>query len=166
MMRRLVRGLLGALACVAGLGASAQSLDQRLALPTLEAAQLDYILHCAGCHRFDGRGSTRHGIPDFRDSVGWFTHLPEGREYLVRVPGSSQSQLSDAELAAVINWMLHGFSAAQLPRDFRPYTADEVTRARTPAYKDVVPVRQSLERALTADGRALAEYLYGADRKP
>ena len=90
------------------------------------AARADYVLQCAGCHRVDGRGSTRHGIPDFRDSVGHFTRLPAGREYLIRVPGAAQSQLSDADLAAVLNWVLASFSAAQLPADFQPYTQAEV----------------------------------------
>ena len=94
------------------------------------AARADYVLQCAGCHRVDGRGSTRHGIPDFRDSVGHFTRLPAGREYLIRVPGAAQSQLSDADLAAVLNWVLASFSAAQLPADFQPYTQAEVAAAR------------------------------------
>lgn len=159
-----LRPLLAAAACVVSVAAMAQPI----AVPSTpaEVARSDFFLHCGGCHRFDGRGSPRHGIPDFRGSVGWFTHLPEGREYLVRVPGSSQSQLSDAELAVVLNWMLSEFSAEQLPRDFRPYTAQEVTRVRTPPYQDIVPVRHALERALMADGRALAEYTFGADRKP
>ncbi len=75
-----------------------------------QAARADYVLQCAGCHRVDGRGSTPHGIPDFRNSVGAFTHLPAGREYLIRVPGAAYSQLSNAELANVLNWLLHTFS--------------------------------------------------------
>ncbi len=87
-----------------------------------QAARADYVLQCAGCHRVDGRGSTPHGIPDFRNSVGAFTHLPAGREYLIRVPGAAYSQLSNAELANVLNWLLHTFSPAQLPAGFSPYT--------------------------------------------
>ncbi len=158
-----LRRLLAAVACVFSVASMAQSVAPATAA---QVARSDFFLHCAGCHRFDGRGSPRHGIPDFRGSVGWFTHLPQGREYLVRVPGSSQSQLSDAELAVVLNWMLREFSAAQLPKDFQPYTAQEITGLRTPPYRDIVPVRQALERALTADGRVLAEYTFGADRKP
>ena len=74
--------------------------------------------------------AARAGIPDFRDSVGHFTRLPAGREYLIRVPGAAQSQLSDADLAAVLNWVLASFSAAQLPADFQPYTQAEVAAAR------------------------------------
>ncbi len=162
--RAWLRPLLAAAACAVYVAAAAQ--QPAAPATSVDTARSDFFLHCAGCHRFDGRGSPRHGIPDFRDSVGWFTHLPAGREYLVRVPGSSQSQLSDAELAVVLNWMLHEFSAAQLPRDFQPYTAQEVTRVRTPPYQDIVPVRHALERALTTDGRVLAEYTFGADRKP
>lgn len=164
--RRIGRRLLGVAACALALSASAQQAVPAASPTATGSARGDFFLQCAGCHRFDGRGSPRHGIPDFRDSVGWFTHLPAGREYLVRVPGSSQSQLTDAELAEVLNWMLRSFSAAQLPADFSPYTTEEVTRMRRPAYEDIVPVRHGLARALAAEGRAVAEYSYGADRKP
>ncbi|SSW68421.1 Cytochrome c-552 [Achromobacter agilis] len=129
-------------------------------------ARADYVLQCAGCHRVDGRGSSRHGIPDFRNSVGAFVRLPAGREYLIRVPGAAQSQLSNAELAAVLNWVLEAFSPAQLPADFRPYAEEEVAAARQRRYEDVVPVRHALAKALSEQGFNLADYSYGSDRKP
>lgn len=131
-----------------------------------QAARADYVLQCAGCHRVDGRGSTPHGIPDFRNSVGAFTHLPAGREYLVRVPGAAYSQLSNAELANVLNWLLRTFSPAQLPTGFQPYTESEVAAARPHRYDDVVPVRHGLARELAALGLALSEYSYGSARAP
>lgn len=140
--------------------------DGSAAAQLRQDARADYVLQCAGCHRVDGRGSSRHGIPDFRGSVGAFVHLPAGREYLIRVPGAAQSQLSDAELAAVLNWLLESFSAAQLPADFRPYTKQEVAAARRRRYEDVVPVRHGLAQALSKQGFDLAEYSYGSDRKP
>lgn len=131
-----------------------------------QAARADYVLQCAGCHRVDGRGSTPHGIPDFRNSVGAFTRLPAGREYLIRVPGAAYSQLSDAELANVLNWLLRTFSPAQLATSFQPYTEDEVASARPRRYDDVVPVRHGLARELAALGFALSDYSYGSARKP
>ena len=131
-----------------------------------QAVRADYVLQCAGCHRVDGRGSSPHGIPDFRQSVGAFTHLPAGREYLIRVPGAAHSQLSNAELAAVLNWVLDEFSPAQLPADFTPYTEAEVAAARPNRYDDVVPVRHRLAEELSSMGFALSEYSYGRDRKP
>ncbi|WP_370539588.1 cytochrome c [Achromobacter sp. UMC71] len=131
-----------------------------------QAARADFVLQCAGCHRVDGRGSTPHGIPDFRNSVGAFVHLPAGREYLVRVPGAAYSQLSNADLAAVLNWLLLTFSPAQLPADFRPYTEGEVAAARPRRYDDVVPVRHELARELAKLGFTLSDYSYGSARKP
>jgi len=58
----------------------------------------------------------------------------------VRVPGSSQSALSDAELAEVLNWMVREFD----PRDFVPYGAEEVARVRRPPLDDVDGVRREL----------------------
>ena len=164
------RGLAATLALAATTGALAAG-EPAAGLPpapdTLrQAARADYVLQCAGCHRVDGRGSTPHGIPDFRNSVGAFTHLPAGREYLVRVPGAAYSQLSNAELANVLNWLLHTFSPAQLPADFSPYTESEVAAARPRRYDDVVPVRHGLARELAALGLALSDYSYGSARKP
>ncbi|MFY0480351.1 cytochrome C [Achromobacter marplatensis] len=131
-----------------------------------QGVRADYVLQCAGCHRVDGRGSSPHGIPDFRHSVGAFTHLPAGREYLIRVPGAAHSQLSNAELAAVLNWVVGEFSPAQLPADFTPYTEEEVAAARPNRYDDVVPVRHQLAETLSSMGFSLSEYSYGRDRKP
>lgn len=147
-----------AAADAAAAGAASERLRQ--------AVRADYVLQCAGCHRVDGRGSGRHGIPDFRNSVGSFVHLPQGREYLVRVPGAAQSQLSNAELAAVLNWIVAEFSPAQLPQNFPPYTEQEVAQVRPRRYEDVVPVRHGLAQALTELGLPLADYSYGSDRKP
>jgi hypothetical protein len=62
--------------------------------------------------------------------VGTFLTTPGGREYLVRVPGVSGAPLNDADLAAVLNWMLNQYDEANLPPDFQPYAAEEVARLR------------------------------------
>ena len=102
--------------------------------PALAAAaspETDYMLQCQGCHRADGSGFGE-GVPDLRDQIGRFLHVPGGREFLVRVPGSAQAPLSDAALAAVLNWMIERFGPAAVAADFRPYSAAEVAAARTP----------------------------------
>lgn len=107
-----------------------------------ESPRVNYMLQCQGCHGSDGRGAPGT-VPSF-EGVGRFLAAPGGREYLVRVPGSSQSALDDAELAEVLNWMIREFD----PRDFAPYTADEVSRVRRPPLDDVEAVRRELERAI------------------
>jgi mono/diheme cytochrome c family protein len=101
-----------------------------------------YALNCMGCHQAHGEG---HGtIPQLQDFVGYFLHVPGGREFLVQVPGVAQSSLSDSELAAVLNWMLREFSPDQLPDGFQPYDAAEVARYRPGRLVDVGPVRARL----------------------
>jgi mono/diheme cytochrome c family protein len=107
-----------------------------------EAPRIDYMLQCQGCHGAAGRGAP--GTVPSLAGVGRFLAVPGGREYLVRVPGSSQSALDDAELAEVLNWMIREFD----PRDFAPYTAEEVARVRRPPLDDVEAVRRELERRL------------------
>ncbi|MEQ8663709.1 MAG: hypothetical protein RLW62_23065, partial [Gammaproteobacteria bacterium] len=49
--------------------------------------QLDYLQHCLGCHREDGSGSARNGVPDMRGVIGRFARVPRGRAFLVQVAG-------------------------------------------------------------------------------
>lgn len=90
---------------------------------------LDYVLHCQGCHQAGGDGLPG-AVPQLRDSVARFAALEGGREYLARVPGVAQSQLDDAALAALLNWLLANFDAAHLPEGFRPFTAAELAAQR------------------------------------
>jgi hypothetical protein len=91
-------------------------------------------------------------VPPVRGEVGAFLSVPGGREFLIRVPGTAQSELSDARVAALLNWMLCEFSPEQLPADFVPFTQAEVGRHRRPPLTDVEAVRRELVRAI-AGGR-------------
>jgi mono/diheme cytochrome c family protein len=91
--------------------------------------RIDYLLYCAGCHRVDGAG-VPPDVPSLIDTPGRMVATRAGRDYLVRVPGAAQAALSDAELAAVVNWVLAEFNAATLPVDFKPLQEGEVSKAR------------------------------------
>ena len=108
-------------------------------------AALDYALNCQGCHRADGTG-TPGTVPALAGSVAKFLKVPGGREYLSRVPGAAQAPLDDAALAAVLNWMLERFDQADVPADFRPYTADEVGRLRADPLTEVTTRRALIEK--------------------
>jgi hypothetical protein len=111
--------------------------------PGMADTRTDYLLHCSGCHLPDGSGAP-DDVPSLRDGLGWIVSTAKGRGYLVRVPGSSQAQLNDAELAAVINWVLTEFNAATLADDFKPLTAKEVGRARSDVLMDPLKFRADL----------------------
>ena len=118
-----------------------------LAAPALADSQTDYMLHCRGCHGPDGAGAPG-AAPSFRGHMAKFLWVPGGREYLMRVPGTAQSELSDARTAALLNWILHEFSANELPAEFVPYSEEEVTRHRRPPLTNVYEVRRDLIRAI------------------
>jgi len=107
-------------------------------------AHLDYLLQCQGCHLADGRGAPEKGVPALRGSVARFLTVEGGRAYLIRVPGASGSPLSDAELAAVLNWIVQTFGPAEAARAAAPFTEQEVRRFRRPPLDDVAPVRNRL----------------------
>ncbi|HWT39484.1 MAG TPA: cytochrome c [Paraburkholderia sp.] len=114
-------------------------------------AQQHWVLNCMGCHTATG-GGIPGKVPPLANSLGYFEHLPAGREYVVRVPGASNSALSDQELADVLNWLLTTKNRDALPKDFRPYTAAEITAHRRPAFSDVATVRAGLIRDLHERG--------------
>ncbi|MGR8919716.1 MAG: c-type cytochrome [Gammaproteobacteria bacterium] len=119
---------------------------------------LNYVEHCMGCHMEDGAGSRRNNVPDMRDAVAHFTRIAEGRAFLVQVAGVSQAPISDADLAALLNWMLPAFSAATLPEDFEPYTAQEVERLRATRPADIDGVRRELATRLAGMGLEVPGY--------
>jgi hypothetical protein len=122
--------------------AGAASISTLVTVDALASPHNDYMLQCQGCHQPDGSGSSG-SVPDMRDTIGLFLGVPGGREFLVGVPGSAQSPLSNAELAEVLNWMIVAFGPREVAARFTPFTADEVALTRRPL-ADVEPARNAL----------------------
>lgn len=102
----------------------------------------DYQMNCQGCHTPDGSGAG--SVPTMKGQVGMFLRSQAGREYLVRVPGSATSALSDQRLAAVMNWIVDEFAGASLETPFTPYTAGEVGRLRQRPLNETDDYRQQV----------------------
>lgn len=105
--------------------------------------QANYLLHCGGCHLPDASGAPP-SVPPLAGTLGRIVATPAGRDYIVRVPGASQTPLSDAELAAVMNWVLLTFNQDSLPADFRPLDGAEVGRSRSQVLADPQALRRQL----------------------
>ena len=123
------------------------------ASPPLTQVRSLYQLHCAGCHGATGQGLYGAHVPDLRP-MGRFLSLPGGREFLMRVPGVMGSGLDDAQVAAVLNWMMHSL-ADPMPDD-NPFTAAEIGRARAQPLVDVMQERRRLMQLATKSGLTLA----------
>jgi mono/diheme cytochrome c family protein len=132
----------GLAAVLAGLAVPALSP----AIPPAELTpvpQANYMLNCMGCHIADGSGAAGK-VPSVRDSLLPLASNPAGRRYLVQVPGSAESRLSNVELAQVLNWMARNLSAQPLPAGFVEFTAQEVERYRKTPLVDVSAARARL----------------------
>ncbi len=116
-----------------------------------------YTLHCSGCHGSQGLGVPEAGIPNLNDA-GRYVRTKLGREYLIQVPGLSQSRLDDATVARLLNWVLQQFSANRLPVDFSPYTAEEVTHFRSDKASDPKTRRDAILAELRSRGLLEAGY--------
>jgi mono/diheme cytochrome c family protein len=103
----------------------------------------DYLLHCGGCHLADGRGAPPE-VPTLIATLGPIVTSQEGRDSIVRVPGATQTPLSDERLAEVMNWVLTGFNSETLTPNFRPLTGIEVGEARRRVLADPLGFRRIL----------------------
>lgn len=106
-------------------------------------AHQDYLLHCMGCHGEQGRGLAGK-VPSFPDDLGRLLTSPEGREFIQRVPGVTQSELTSERLAAVLNWIVRTFVPAEVSEKIPPFTAAEVDRLRTQPLIEVARARPEL----------------------
>jgi mono/diheme cytochrome c family protein len=127
-------------------GLTARAYTQELNTTELvsnpQKAALNWMVNCQGCHGVDANGSP-NGAPPMPGVVGKFLQVDGGREYLARVPGVAISPIPDDELADLLNWMLLRFACDDLPADYKPYGAAEVSALRA----DVLITQAASERA-------------------
>ena len=139
--------------------AAAALLASALAAAAYASPEQDYILFCMGCHGAQAQGVPGK-VPPLAGSVALFMRSADGRNYVLRVPGAANSALSDAQLAAVLNWLAERFppAVAAAPPS-APFTPAEVTELRHTPLADVRERRHEVVRALAASGPAPpAEY--------
>lgn len=120
------------------------------------SAKEKYILYCAGCHGYDGEGGGGGGgtkpIAAFVPKIGLFLRDSEGRRYLVNTGGVSSAGMTDAETATVLNYVLGTFGATSTPKEFTPYTPEEITAFRKQPVADPAAMRKQIADRLKARG--------------
>jgi hypothetical protein len=139
---------LRALTAIAGIAFACAAASAAWAYQPL----VNFQLHCMGCHLADGSGQAGR-VPSIRRSLVLFSASPEGRDYIVRVPGVAQSPLSNEDTAALLNWMARNLSDLKMPPDFAEYSAAEIERLRHHPLVKVSAVRARLLRTAAAKPR-------------
>jgi len=114
---------------------------------------VNYQVHCMGCHLADGSGQPGR-VPSVRRSLVLLSASPEGRDFVVRVPGVAQSPLSSEDTAALLNWMARNLSDLKVPPGFADYSAAEVQSLRGHPLVRVSALRARLLRAVVAKPRS------------
>jgi hypothetical protein len=104
--------------------------------------RVNYMLECQGCHLPDGSGMAGR-VPALKGEVQKFLSVPGGREFLVQVPGSANSKLSNRDLADLLNWTLVTFGQAR-PGSFPPFSEGEVASLRRVKLSDIPRRRATL----------------------
>lgn len=175
-MRALIIGLACAMVAPLAMARAIPDPNQKHA-PGNEAPQtpiaqagystpINYQLQCAGCHLGDGTGSKANDTPKMKDFVGNFLKVEGGREFLVRVPGMSQSALNDAQLADLLNWLLRedGMAGKSMPAHYQPYSAEEVARLRKVSMLNLPDTRAHLIEQMREQGIAIDDGM--SDKAP
>ena len=114
----------------------------------------DYMLYCMGCHGPQAEGVPGK-VPPLAHTLGLYMKTPVGRNYVLRVPGAANSVLSDAELAAVLNWLAVSYSPGEFSSDTPLFTPAEVAKLRHVPLVSVLAARREVINALAAAGQAL-----------
>jgi len=110
--------------------------------------RINYMLQCMGCHTPDGSGEPGR-VPSIKETLVPFARSAEGRRFLVQVPGASQSTLSNAKLAELLNWMIQNLSAGSAA-SFTHFTESEVANYRHTPLVAVQATRAKLLQSLIA----------------
>lgn len=140
--RRAIAQMLSGLAALASLGADA-----------LASPAHDYVLHCMGCHGASAEGVPGK-VPPLAQTLIQFMRSPAGRHYVLRVPGASNSTLTDSQLAEVLNWIAGHFGGDQPSASVAPFTAPEVAAHRHVPMASVQATRREVVKELAASGSA------------
>lgn len=111
----------------------------------------DYMLYCMGCHGPRAEGVPGK-VPPLARTLGLYMKTPAGRNYVLRVPGAANSVLSDAELAAVLNWLAVTYSPGESSSDAPLFTPEEVAKLRHVPLVSVLAARREVIAAMAAAG--------------
>jgi mono/diheme cytochrome c family protein len=142
---RAMGQILSALAALAALNTDAMASPAQ-----------DYVLHCMGCHGASAQGVPGK-VPPLAKTLVQFMRSPAGRSYVLRVPGASNSMLSDAQLAEVLNWIAAHFGGDQLAGAAGPFTTEEVSANRHMPMASVQATRREVVKQLAISGVAPAD---------
>jgi hypothetical protein len=152
-----------AMLCIVFSGVQAQEHDKTHADGRYDVAYNNYMLSCGGCHGLGGHSNQKE-VPDLANQVGYFLTLPQGREFLVRLPNVAFCSLDDKALTDLLNLVLVKFAGPSVPNRFKEYTAQEVSELRKRPLNEVnlSEYRNALVRSLIKDqGAPQSLLIYG-----
>lgn len=111
----------------------------------------DYVLNCMGCHGTEAQGVPGK-VPPLANALRRFMRTPEGRNYVLRVPGAANSALSDEQLAAVLNWLAVTYDSSAGSSRLAPFTSNEVATQRHQPLLSVLATRSAVVQNLATTG--------------
>lgn len=125
----------GATPCLAGLAlavaplAAATKPDYQSAGRSAMSVHAIYAERCGGCHGLDGR-SAAAAVPDLVGRAGYFLCTAGSRDFAGRLPNITFARLSDADLAAVMNYVTRDMQPAAARIAGPAYTEADMARLR------------------------------------
>jgi mono/diheme cytochrome c family protein len=111
----------------------------------------DYALNCMGCHGTEAQGIPGK-VPPLANTLSRFMRSPEGRNYVLRVPGAANSALSNEQLAAVLNWRAETYDSSATSSQPAPFTSTEVAAVRHQPLLSVLATRSAVVHNLATTG--------------
>lgn len=130
----MLRSLLGAVVASAAFGLLAPAAMAQ------SSPKYFFLQFCVGCHQYDGSGLPPD-VPSLRDDLSYLIGSPEGRDFMLRVPGVIGAPGNAEQVAELLNWIVETFY--QGDADFTPFTAADVLSGRERPMRD--PIKERLE---------------------
>ena len=118
----------------------------------------NYVLHCVGCHTFEGVSPPLGRIPPLKGVVGHFARSQAARRYIANVPGIKNSGLSPDDTAALINWLIEVYGEESRPETWTPFTGDEIVAWRKDVPDNVMDLRRTARVDLEFMGFDIGRY--------
>jgi hypothetical protein len=113
-------------------------------------ALTNYRLYCMGCHVADASG-LEGKVPSLRETLVPLAQRPDGRRFLVQVPGVALSPLSDADVATLLNWMILALAENPASERAPDFSEEEVARYRSERLVAVRDTRAELLARIQED---------------
>ena len=116
-----------------------------------------YRLHCSGCHGLEGGGHPEAGVPFLGNSIARIVSHPDGKRYLMSVPGVRNSFATDAELSEILEYVVNVLGKERNEPELQ-ISEQEIGLLRAATLESAPAIRRRISADLKGVGVSISKY--------